>query len=505
VAGNADLQRKLNQGVEAAKAGNRSAARRLLEEVVEQDERNEVAWIWLATLATGASEKREHLRRVLAINPQNKLARDALARLGDEPAPERRPGVSFTPTLQETVRRTDALAGQPRRGNSAMIFVLAALALLLAGVGIILFGSGILSPAQPTPTATLFVAAEVTDSDSTPAPTDTPVPQPSTTPIPLDQITRSAPTLPPTPTATLTLTLTPTPQVTAALELGVFEVFFISQDPALPEPSMFSVMADGQGGGLIEDRVRDLTFAQDGVTFAFVRDVTGDSGAAGPEIFVSTIDDPGEITQVTRLGAADTGSPSFSPDGTRLVFSSSNNRPAPDLWVVGADGSDLVQLTNTAAGEREPAWSPTGSQIAFTSDQGTAGSTEIFLMTVTATGEALGAATQATNADRSSYSPSWSADGRKIVFASDRTGDGDLFTMDADGNNEQLLTIDDNDAEDRRPSFSPDGLWVIFTSNRQDANFQTYVARINGADVRRVTVNPRIDISARFRPRSLEE
>jgi Tol biopolymer transport system component len=77
--------------------------------------------------------------------------------------------------------------------------------------------------------------------------------------------------------------------------------------------------------------------------------------------------------------------------------------------------------------------------------------------------------------------------------------------MDADGNNEQLLTIDDNDAEDRRPSFSPDGLWVIFTSNRQDANFQTYVARINGTDVRRVTVNPRIDISARFRPRSLEE
>jgi TolB protein len=92
-----------------------------------------------------------------------------------------------------------------------------------------------------------------------------------------------------------------------------------------------------------------------------------------------------------------------------------------------------------------------------------------------------------------------------IVFASDRTGDGDLFTMDSAGNNEQLLTIDDNDAEDRRPSFSPDGLWVIFASNRQDGNFQTYVMRTNGTEVRRVTVNPRIDISARFRPRSLED
>lgn len=505
MAGNADLQRKLNQGVEAAKAGNRSAARRLLEEVVEQDERNEVAWIWLATLATGAAEKREHLRRVLAINPQNKLAREALSRLGDEPVQERRPGVNFTPTMQETVRRTDALADQPRRGNSALIFVLAALALLLAGVGIILFGSGILSPAQPTPTATVFVAAVVTDSDFTPEPSDTPVPQPSTTPVPLDQITRSAPTLPPTPTATFTLTLTPTPQVTAAIELGTFEVFFISQDPALAEPSMFSVMADGQGGGLIEDEVRDLTFAPDGTTFAFVRDVSGGSGTVAPEIFVSDINDPAETRQVTQLGATDTGSPSFSPDGTRIVFSSSNGRPAPDLWVVSTDGGDPVQLTDTAAGEREPAWSPAGGKIAFTSDQGTIGATEIFLLTVTETGEALGAATQATNADRSSYSPSWSADGRMIVFASDRTGDGDLFTMDSDGNNEQLLTIDDNDAEDRRPSFSPDGLWVIFASNREDGNFQTYVARTNGADVRRVTVNPRIDISARFRPLSLEE
>lgn len=505
MAGNADLQRKLNEGVEAAKAGNRALARRLLEEVVEQDARNEVAWIWLATLATGASEKREHLRRVLAINPQNKLAREALSRLGDEPVQERRPGVNFTPTMQETVRRTDALAGQPRRGNSPLIFVFAALALLLAGVGIILFGSGVLNPTEPTPTETIFIAAEVTDSDFTPEPSNTPVPQPTTTPVPIDQITRSAPTLPPTPTETITPTLTPTPQVTAAIELGRFEVFFISQDPALAEPSMFSVMADGQGGGLVEDRVRDLAFAQDGMTFAFVRDVTNDSGNVAPEIFVSTINDPGEFTQVTQMGATDTSSPSFSPDGTRIVFSSSNNRPAPDLWVVGADGSDLTQLTDTAAGEREPAWSPAGGQIAFTSDQGMIGATEIFLLTVTDTGEALGAATQATNADRSSYSPSWSPDGRMIVFASDRTGDGDLFTMDSQGNNEQLLTIDDNNAEDRRPSFSPDGLWIIFASNREDSNFQTFVMRTNGTDVRRVTVNPRIDISARFRPRSLEE
>lgn len=503
MAGNADLQRKLNQGVEAAKAGNRSVARRLLEEVVEQDERNEVAWIWLATLATSASEKREHLKRVLAINPQNNLAREALSRLGEEPPPPNRFG--GTPTLQETVRRTDALA-QPRtrQGNTGLIFVFAAIALLLAGVGVILLGSGALSPADPTATPTIFVVAEATDDDFTPAPSDTPVPQPSTTPVPLDQITRSAPTLPPVPPPTYTATLTPTLEVTAAIELGSFEVFFISQDPALAEPSMYSVMADGRSGGLLADQTRDLAFASDGTTYAFIRDVADPGGTPVAEIFISSINDPREFTQVTSLGAADTSSPSFSPDGARIVFSSSNNRPAPDLWVIGIDGSNLVQLTDTAEAEREPAWSPAGAQIAFTSDQGIVGATEIFLITVTDMGEALGRAVQATDAARSSYSPSWSADGRKIVFASDRTGDGDIFTMDSTGNNEQLLTIDDNNAEDRRPSFSPDGLWVIFVSNREDGNFQTYVMRTNGTGVRRVTVNSRIDISARFRPRSLE-
>ena len=106
MAGNADLQRKLNQGVEAAKAGNRSAARRLLEEVVEQDERNEVAWIWLASLATGAAEKREHLRRVLAINPQNKLAREALSRLGET-----------IDVLEAVLRRVRELSSELRTAN----------------------------------------------------------------------------------------------------------------------------------------------------------------------------------------------------------------------------------------------------------------------------------------------------------------------------------------------------------------------------------------------------
>lgn len=501
MAGNADLQRKLNDGVEAAKAGDRATARRLLEEVVEQDERNELAWIWLATVATGAAERREHLRRVLAINPRNQRAREALARLGEDPTPAR-PGVGATPTLQDTIRRTDALAQRPRRGNTGLIFVIAAAAFLLAGVGIILVGSGVLDPANPTPTPTRIAGGQILPTDE---PTATPTTAPSDTPVPIEQITRNAPTLPPASTATRTPTPTSTIAVTAALELDAFEVFVVSRDPSVPEPSLFSVLADGTDGGLIEQSMRDVVFAPDGFTFAFVRDVAGESGARAPEIFVTTLDDTADIAQLTRLGSADTSSPSFSPDGSHIVFSSSNGAPAPDLWVVGVDGDEPSQLTDTTTGEREPSWSPSGGQIAYTSDLAAVGSTEVFLLNVTASGQPLGSAVQATNADRNSYSPSWSPDGRTVIFASDRTGDGDLFTMDAQGNNEQLLTIDDNGAEDRRPAFSPDGRWVVFTSNREEGSFQTYVMRNNGTSVRRITVNQRVDESAVFRPRELFE
>ncbi len=273
----------------------------------------------------------------------------------------------------------------------------------------------------------------------------------------------------------------------------------------MPEPSLFSILADGTNDGLIEDRMRDVAFAPDGFTFAFVRDVIADSGARAPEIFVTTLGDTGIVTQVTRLGAADTASPSFSPDASHLVFSSSAGGSTPDLWVVSVDGGTPAALTQSPEGEREPAWSPAGGKIAFTSDQGSAGSTEIYIVNVTDDGEALGAAAQATDADRSSYAPSWSSDGRFITFASDRTGDGDIFTMDGQGNNEQLMTIDDQDAEDRRPGFSPDGRWITFVSNREEGTFQTYVIRNNGTNVQRITLNPRVDVSAQFRPRSLTE
>lgn len=532
MANNAELQRKLNQGVEAAKAGDHTTARRLLGEVVEQDDRNELAWIWLATVATGASERREHLRKVLSINPRNQRAREALARLGESlapVAPTGRAALNQTPAVQDPVRRTsDALVSQPQRGGTGFIFIIAAAMFLLTGLGIIVFGSGVLSPEPLVITATPPAAAFVASS----TPTEIPPPTLTATPIPAELVTRTAPTLLPTFTPTITPSPTPTMAFTPVLGLGAFEIYYIRQNLSSGGTELFSIQADGINEGLRGFDMEEIVFAADGLTLAFVRGTgesepveTGEESADGGEdetgevsppeepssrnssreIFVTTLADPAQVRQLTFFGVPDTSSPSFSPDGSMIVFSSSGDRMTPDLWVVPVDGGDPFRVMDTPAGEREPAWSPAGGQIAFTSDQEVSGSTEIFLVDVNESGQPIGSPYQATNARGNSYSPLWSADGSTIVFASDRTGDSDIYTMNAQGHNEQLVTLADGNAEDYFPSISSDGRWIIFISNREDGKFQTYVIRTDGTELQRLTNHQHIDLSAIFRPRPIEE
>src|SRR5688572_13502857 len=80
--------------------------------------------------------------------------------------------------------------------------------------------------------------------------------------------------------------------------------------------------------------------------------------------------------------------------------------------------------------------------------------------------------------------PSWSPDGRRLVFQSDRHGSTELYVIDADGNNERRLTF--NGGDDTHPSWSPDGQWIVFDSNR-DGSWNLYLMRPDGSGERRLT------------------
>ncbi len=75
----------LQRGIAAARSGRSDDARQILEQVIEADPSNEMAWLWLSGLMTTNQQKRACLERVLEANPENVYARAGLARLHDGP------------------------------------------------------------------------------------------------------------------------------------------------------------------------------------------------------------------------------------------------------------------------------------------------------------------------------------------------------------------------------------------------------------------------------------
>ena len=127
------------------------------------------------------------------------------------------------------------------------------------------------------------------------------------------------------------------------------------------------------------------------------------------------------------------GSPSWSPDGKRIVFTSSKSRLGKnrDVYVMDADGGNPRRVSKNPFDEWDPSWSPDGERIAFTSAgvrNVEAGFWRIYVMDTD--GKNL---RRLSNNDVNDYQPSWSPDGKRIAFTSWRDGAHDIYVMDADG------------------------------------------------------------------------
>jgi len=182
--------------------------------------------------------------------------------------------------------------------------------------------------------------------------------------------------------------------------------------------------------------------------------------------------------------------PAWSPDGSRIAFmrgGSDGTGLTMQIYVMNADGSNQTALTENALGQAtSPAWSPDGTQLAF-SLLG-----EICLIDSDASNASH--PTCLTSNSAADDEPEWSPDGTQIVFMSwrdVRPEDGpspntEIYVINADGSNERNLT--NHVARDQNPSFSPDGSRIVFVSDR-DAQFNTdlYLMNVDGSGVVRLT------------------
>jgi TolB protein len=124
----------------------------------------------------------------------------------------------------------------------------------------------------------------------------------------------------------------------------------------------------------------------------------------------------------------------------------------PEIYVVNVASGTEYRLTNDLGTDARPAWWFDGSKILWASNR--SGNWEIYAADFDAVTPAISNITNLTNNAAADVMPNMRSDGSSIAFATDRDGTRDIWTMDPDGSNQARFArsdaVDDND-----PSWSP--------------------------------------------------
>lgn len=210
------------------------------------------------------------------------------------------------------------------------------------------------------------------------------------------------------------------------------------------------------------------------------------------EIYRMDIGD-GSVDQLTNLYGVD-DAPEYSPDGQQLVFMHESATKNIDQIVLagrnGDNGGNIPSINGW-----DPTWSPDGKQILFASDK----NGPVQLYTVRMDGSKL---TKITNLPAIRGRSDWSPDGQYIVTYSGEAWHRELYIMNADGSNVHQLSPSGGNSQG--PSFSPDSKWVAFTAYfdhyNDDNGCEIYIIRVDGTDLRRLTNNDYCDYQPRWGP-----
>ncbi len=130
-------------------------------------------------------------------------------------------------------------------------------------------------------------------------------------------------------------------------------------------------------------------------------------------------------------------SPSWSPDGSMIAFTSDRDSGSPQVYVMNSNGTAVRRLTRQGGWNDAPVWSPKGDKIAFVS-RSVDGRFDIYTCSITGENSTW---RRLTMGQGDNEAPTWASDGRHIAFASNRTGKWQVYLMLDDGSNQHQLTF----------------------------------------------------------------
>jgi TolB protein len=197
-------------------------------------------------------------------------------------------------------------------------------------------------------------------------------------------------------------------------------------------------------------------------------------GGGGPVLYMKEMDS-GTVKRISAREGLNIGA-SWSPDGTKLATTLSADGN-PDIYTIDPGGRILERLTNHWGIDVSPTFSPDGKKVAFVSNR--AGSPQIYVRDL-----AGGTEERITFDGNYNTSPSWSSLNR-IAYTSMNQGRFDIFSINSDGTQPRQLTEDQGNNEDA--CWSPDGRYIMFSSNREGGAYHLYMMTANGQNQRRIS------------------
>lgn len=216
------------------------------------------------------------------------------------------------------------------------------------------------------------------------------------------------------------------------------------------------------------------TVSPDGTKLAFTSYFMGN-----PRIFIHSLETNRRLTFYNQEASMN-ATPSFTPDGQKIVYASSATGHS-QIYMAELDGSNLRRISYSRSIDVDPVVNPkTGAQIAFVS--GRSGVPQIYLMDIDGAN-----VRKLTPGGGDAVQPAWDPQGENIAFAWTRgfePGNYNIFIMNVA--TERLVQLTYGVGRNEHPNFSPSGTHIVFASNRSGGT-QIWTMRADGTHLRRLT------------------